>query len=187
MFIRSERLFLRPGWPEDCNELHVAIADEAVVRNLSRVPWPYTKEDARNFIAMPDDRLLPRFVVTLPGARGARLIGGCGLHRDGNAAALGYWLARDHWGKGYATEASSALLRLARTLGHKRVVAGHFLDNPASGRVLEKLGFRSTGRVSQRFSPGRSRICPAREYEIVFDSPCDCDDGDDVMRRKRAA
>ena len=49
MFIRSERLFLRPGWPEDWQELLGQIDDESVARNLAQVPWPYTAEDARQF------------------------------------------------------------------------------------------------------------------------------------------
>ncbi|WP_370073167.1 GNAT family N-acetyltransferase [Novosphingobium sp. THN1] len=53
MFIRSERLFLRPAWPEDWAELHALIDDEAVVRNLSRAPWPYGPDDAKRFVAVP--------------------------------------------------------------------------------------------------------------------------------------
>ena len=41
MFFRSERLFLRPVWPEDWQAILNGIADEAVVRNLARAPWPY--------------------------------------------------------------------------------------------------------------------------------------------------
>lgn len=187
MFIRSERLFLRPGWPEDWEELHSLIDDEQVVRNLARAPWPYTGEDARSFASVPQTRLLPHFFVTLPGAQGARLIGCAGLNREEGDVELGYWIARDHWGRGYASEAARAVLSLARTLGHERIVANHFLDNPASGRVLEKVGFRRTGRVTERLSKGRGRACPSREYELVFGSSNDCDDGNDVMRGKRAA
>lgn len=187
MFIRSERLFLRPGWPEDWEELHARIGDEQVVRNLARAPWPYTGEDARSFIDLPQDRLLPRFLITVPGAGGALLIGSVGLSLLDGEINLGYWIARDHWGRGYASEAARAVLSLARTLGHERIVANHFLDNPASGRVLEKVGFRRTGRVTERLSKGRGKACPSREYELVFGSSNDCDDGNDVMRGKRAA
>jgi RimJ/RimL family protein N-acetyltransferase len=55
MFIRSERLFLRPGWPEDWAELFDLIDDEAVVRHLARAPWPYRAEDARAFAARVQD------------------------------------------------------------------------------------------------------------------------------------
>lgn len=187
MFIRSERLFLRPGWPEDWEDVLGLIGDEAVVRNLANAPWPYTGEDARSFLMLPEEQGLPRFLITVPGASGAAIVGGVGLNRTDTVPELGYWIARDHWGRGYASEAAKAVTALARTLGHERVAATHFIDNPASGRVLEKAGFRRTGRVAERFSSGRGKACPAREYELVFTASGDCSDGDDLMRCKRAA
>lgn len=179
MFIRSERLFLRPAWPEDAAELHSAIAHEQVVRHLARVPWPYALDDAEAFVSRPQDRLYPSMLITLPSARGARIVGGIGLHEDksgGEARAhLGYWLTPEAWGRGYATEAASAVLRLARTLGHARIGAHHFVDNPASGRVLEKLGFRSCSPVSERYSLGRRGLAPSRGYLLSFDTAGDCD------------
>jgi RimJ/RimL family protein N-acetyltransferase len=175
VFIRSERLFLRPGWPEDWQELEPLIADEKVVRNLASAPWPYTGEDARRFLEMPQESLLPRFLVTVPGADGARMIGCVGLDRRCGDVELGYWIARDHWGKGYASEAARAVTSLARTLGHGRIVACHFLDNPASGRVLENVGFRRTGRIVERHSKARGMAYPAREYALELDAPGDFD------------
>ena len=134
MFIRSERLFLRPGWPEDWQDIERQIGAHAIVRNLARAPWPYRAEDAQAFAALPQHPRTPHFVVTLPGASGAQLVGGIGLQDGDDGVELGYWIARAHWNKGYATEASRALLRLAGTLGHKRVTAHHFVDNPASAR-----------------------------------------------------
>lgn len=166
MFIRSERLFLRPGWPEDWEELLTQISDEAVVRNLARAPWPYTAEDAKEFAQRPQERLLPHFLVTLPTAEGARLIGSAGLGSDGRDVELGYWIAREHWGRGFATEAARAVLGLALALGHERVVAFHFADNPASGRVLAKAGFRPTGEKGMRFSLARGGEAPALRYAI---------------------
>ena len=176
MFIRSERLFLRPGWPEDSAELLALIADKSVVRNLARAPWPYTAQDARRFLEAPQDHLLPRFLITQPGAEGARLLGCVGLSEIDDEANLGYWIARDQWGQGFASEAVSAVLSLARSIGHRRIVASHFVDNPTSGRVLEKAGFRRTGRIVERFSEGRGMAYPAREYALEFDAPCGCDD-----------
>ena len=189
MFIRSERLFLRPGWPEDWEELFGGIADEGVVRNLAKVPWPYGPEHAREFATRPQDERLPHFMVTLPGAQGARLIGCAGLGRDeAGDVELGYWIAREHWGRGYASEAARAVLRLAATLGHRRVVAGHFVDNPASGRVLVKVGFRPAGSVRRRFSLARGAEVAALAYAIELASPCDCDPGgDDAVSAMRAA
>jgi RimJ/RimL family protein N-acetyltransferase len=187
MFIRSERLFLRPGWPEEWEDLLTLIDDEGLVRNLASAPWPYTADDARAFAGAQSDgrrhdRLLPSFFVTLPGSQGARLIGSVGLSRDGDEVQLGYWIGRPFWGQGYATEAARALLSLARTLGHKRLVASHFVDNPASGRVLRKLGFCPTGVVHDRFSLGRGGKAPAQTLTLTLGERSDCDDGVAAMR-----
>lgn len=157
MFSRTERLLLRPGWAEDATALQAAISDSAVARNLSHVPNPYTIEDAQAFLAKGWDPAAPRFLI-FSRTRGApRLVGGCGIHQDGvnDAPVLGYWIARPFWGLGFATEAASAVMGIARALGLPRVGASHFVDNPASGRVLAKVGFRPTGRVERRFSLGR--------------------------------
>jgi RimJ/RimL family protein N-acetyltransferase len=182
MFIRSERLFLRPGWPEDWKDLLPLIGDEAVVRQLARAPWPYTAEDAKAFAARQHERMLPNFFVTLPSADGARLIGHVGLARDGDDVELGYWIGRPFWGQGYATEAARALLSLARVLGHERLVASHFADNPASGRVLRKLGFCPTGVVRNRFSQGRGHAAPAHQLALTLGERSDCDDDLAAMR-----
>ena len=184
MFIRSERLFLRPGWPEDWQELLGGIADEGVVRNLARAPWPYTADDARWFASQPQDPRLPHFFVTLPTSLApAELIGCVGLAEVEGEVELGYWFARKHWGKGYATEAARAVLRLAKVLGHREIVAGHFSDNPASGAVLRKAGFVPTGRLRQRFSLSRGEEIQSVEHRIALGEPSDCDDdGSDAMR-----
>jgi RimJ/RimL family protein N-acetyltransferase len=187
MFIRSERLFLRPGWPEDWRDIMAQVADEAVVRNLEAVPWPYTSDHAREFAALAQDPRCPHFLVTLPGADGAQLIGCIGLKRGDDGIELGYWFGRDHWGRGYATEAASAVLRLARTLGHRMVRACHFVDNPASGRVLRKLGFADTGVKRRSFCHGRGEFVPAALLAIDLGSSSDCDGAGDDMNGRRAA
>lgn len=184
MFIRSERLFLRPGWPEDWQELFTRIADEPIVRNLADAPWPYTAEAAHEFVELPQDRRYPHFLITLPTSEGSRLIGCIGLSPvdDGPgevAVELGYWIARDQWNRGYASEAARAMLSLARTLGHRRVTASHYADNPASAGVLRKIGFRSTGEVRPRFSLGRGGSYPAEIHALTIAGRSDCD-GDDI-------
>ena len=169
MFHRSQRLLLRPVWPEDWQLVLDGIADEGVVRNLASAPWPYGESDARAFTALPIEPQYPRFLITR--ASDAALIGCIGIDRSDafdDGAELGYWIAREHWGQGYATEAGHAVLTIARTLGYTRVMAMHFLDNPASGRVLEKLGFVSTGVTSMRHSCARGEEAPAHEYALEF-------------------
>ncbi len=168
MFHRTARLLLRPTWPEDVPALHRAIADEAIVRNLACAPWPYTSADAEAFVRRPDETRRPAFSIFLHTGRDPVLIGGVGVADDGpEDVELGYWIARDHWGRGYATEAAAAVIDIARdTLRLPRLVAGHFIDNPASGRVLRKLGFRPCGSVRPRFSLARGKDAPCAQLEL---------------------
>ena len=167
MFARTPRLLLRPGFPEDAPALAAAIGDEQVIRNLGRVPWPYSLGDAHSFLNAPADPYLPSCLITERTAGEPLLVGGCGLHRRASGAVeLGYWIARPHWGRGHATEAATAIIGMARALRLSAIEAGHFLDNPASGRVLEKLGFRSTGVIAPRFCLGRGEEVSSRFYRL---------------------
>jgi len=158
MFAITERLLLRPGWAEDAPALARAIGDEKVVRNLARAPWPYTESDAAAFLALPHEPLRPRFLIFLRACN--RLVGGIGLHGE-HDAELGYWIARPYWGRGIATEAGTAVVQLAdASLRLPRLVARHALDNPASGRVLAKLGFGVTGLTTTL--PSAARGCDMR-------------------------
>lgn len=167
MFARTTRLLLRPGWAEDAHALTLAIGDEAVVRNLARAPWPYAFRDAQAHLAASRDANLPKLLIFERGdAPMPRLVGGCGLTRDASGTIeLGYWIARPYWNRGYATEAGEAVLGMAKALGIRKLEAGHFIDNPASGRVLQKLGFRATGRTRERYSRGRGVRAASLLYE----------------------
>jgi len=156
MFSRTERLLLRPGWAEDAPALHAAIADEAIVRNLSTAPWPYSITDAEAFLGRERNEALPEFLMFLRTRGTPHLVGGCAIvDGDHGERELGYWIARPYWGLGFATEAASAVMRIARSSGIGNITASHFVDNPASGRVLCKIGFRPTGRVEKRYSLAR--------------------------------
>ena len=167
MFIRSQRLFLRPAFPEDWQAIYTGINDEGIVRMLASVPWPYSEQDARDFAARAQNPLLPQCVITVPGAAGAPVIGGIGLQQSANGVELGYWLARAAWGRGYATEAGRALLASAAAIGHRRIHAAHALDNPASARVLRKLGFKATGEICIRKSAGRGGAGVATRCHVL--------------------
>jgi RimJ/RimL family protein N-acetyltransferase len=96
---------------------------------------------------------------------GEGLIGCIGAHaRRTGDVEFGYWIGRPFWGRGLATEAACAVAEEARALGSLR--AGHFVDNPASGRVLEKAGFRYTGAVELRFSLARGEKAATRIMEL---------------------
>lgn len=167
MFARTPRLLLRPGFPEDAPLLAAAIGDERIVRNLARVPWPYRITDAEAFLRNPGDPPLPSMLITERTASSPLLIGGCGLQRrESGAVELGFWVARPHWGRGIATEAATAVVSIARALRLPALEAAHFLDNPASGRVLEKLGFEPGGIIAPRLCLARGEQVPARLYRL---------------------
>lgn len=156
MFARTERLLLRPGWQEDAPALAHAIGDEAIVRNLARVPWPYGEAEARDYLSLPVDPDQPRFLIFARTGGAPRLVGGCGIGTNPEGALeIGYWIARPYWGLGFATEAGRQLVRIARAMQLPKLASGHFVDNPASGAVLRKLGFKPTGKVAQRYSVAR--------------------------------
>ena len=165
MFARTERLLLRPSWPEDARELYSAIADEGIVRNLATAPWPYTEDEAARFAALEHSELFPKFLLMQRTDGAPRLVGACGIGDRNGEVELGYWIARPYWGLGYATEAARAVIGVARSVGHKRLVAGHFIDNAASGRVLRKIGFCPTGQIAQRHSQGRGIKAECALYE----------------------
>ena len=175
MFARTPRLLLRPGFPEDALALSNAIGDEAIVRNLAAVPWPYGMRDAEAFLASPKDPILPSLLVFERGSGAPQLVGSCGLaRRPSGAVEMGYWIAKPFWGRGFATEACVALIDIARTLGLTSLEGSHFLDNPASARVLEKLGFTSLGIIAPRMSCARGHEVSARLMRLELAcSNCD--------------
>jgi RimJ/RimL family protein N-acetyltransferase len=173
MFARTERLLLRPGWKQDAPALFEAIADEAIVRNLASAPWPYSLGDAESFLATEREPAEPAMLIFRRTDSAPQLVGTIGFGRrpDGELE-FGYWIARRFWALGFATEAGRAVIDFARdSLRLRKLNAGHFLDNPASGRVLEKLGFRPTGKVERRFSAGRREAAPSKLFALDLAEP----------------
>ncbi|WP_294391940.1 GNAT family N-acetyltransferase [uncultured Sphingomonas sp.] len=160
MFAVTERLLLRPGWVEDAPALAHAIGDGADTANLDHVHWPVGVQDAEAFLSQSPSPHRPRFLVAL--RDGNRVIGGVALSGD-SEAELSFWIARDHRGRGYATEAGRAVLALAdSTLRLDRVKARCATDNLGSARVLRTLGFHCTGQIARLVGAGRGATLDAR-------------------------
>jgi len=87
---------------------------------------------------------------------------------EDNDWEIGYWLGKEFWGKGYMPEAAKALLTESfHTLDIPYIDAGYFEDNPASGRVLEKLGFVSKNVSSNLYSVARGERFTGIELRLV--------------------
>lgn len=147
--ISTERLHLRPVTPHDSGRITEVVADPRVYRMLARVPPGQTKAQTLAWIMTHDrgraEDLDHVYAITNDGV----LLGVTGAHRASTDLPfeIGYWLAPEAWGQGFITEASAGLIRwLESRKGARALVSGHFADNPASGRVLAKLGFLPSGR-----------------------------------------
>lgn len=152
--LTTERLRLRPFLRTDAEAVSVLAGDEAIARNTLNIPYPYDVAHAEEWIAAHpgqfDRREAVTYAITLTG--GGTLVGAVGLILDpeNDSAELGYWVGREHWGNGFATEAARAVLAWAfPSLDLHRVHASHFPRNPASGRVLEKIGMSHEGRLRE--------------------------------------
>ena len=152
MFARTPRLLLRPGWKEDASALAAATEDFSVAGRLQPAPWLRDVDDADAHLGTSHGSL-PKFLIFARTHGAPRLVGGIGLALNDSGVELGYWITRAYWGLGFATEAGRAVVDLAdKGLRLPRLVAGHLADNPASARVLHKLGFQRSGDRSSPLS-----------------------------------
>src|SRR5215467_9659916 len=141
--LETERLWIRPYSEADIPELLTLIGTKEVAATTLSIAHPYTEQDARAFLQLAQEPGKMWLAITL--RSDGRQIGGIGLRIDEQHqhAELGYWLGVPYWGKGYATEAAQELLRYGfEELGMHRIFASHFAQNPASGRVLNKIGMK---------------------------------------------
>ncbi len=160
--LETGRLILRPPEYSDAPAISALIGEYDVAKTLAEVPHPYGEADAYEFVSNASFRRArgEGFVFAILYREDLALLGTCGLRLVDGTFDLGYWIGRPYWGMGVATEAARKLVSFAfNSLRSERLSAGWFADNPASGRVLEKLGFVADGSVSQP--------CRARGVELL--------------------
>ena len=154
--LTTARLRLRP----------LALSDAPVVARLAgrreiaemtlSIPHPHSEPAARQWIeralTLQSGGTAHPFAITL--AATGDFIGAVGVHAidpEHWQAEMGFWIAVEHWRRGYASEAAEAIVRFAfETLRLNRVYAHYLVRNPASGRVLQKAGLRPEGVLRQR-------------------------------------
>lgn len=148
--LRSNRLLLREFAVEDASDVQRLAGEWEVARTMLLVPHPYEDGEAEAWIAThrpayeAGERITWAVVLRGEGA----LVGCIALHLQPlhDNAELGYWIGWPHWGLGYATEAAGEVVRHGfEDLRLHRVHSYHFGNNPASGKVLRKVGMRHEG------------------------------------------
>lgn len=162
--LHTRRLILRPWRRPDAPAIAALLDDPEMADFLMVIPQPFVAFDAHTLIRAAWRRLTTGRGFDLAILRRERpdaIIGsiGIGLFEDGRRGDLGFWIGREFWGRGYATEAAACLLAFARDeLGVSVFSATAAVDNQASIRVLQKLGFAESGRGSKDVpSTGRTR------------------------------
>jgi RimJ/RimL family protein N-acetyltransferase len=163
--LETDRLTLRPPGHGDIAALTTLANDFDVARNLARMPHPYTQRDAADYVerAAKARATGSEFSYVIANRTDQTLLGSCSLRLgDDGLFNLGYWLGKPFWGLGYATEAAWKLAGFAFSgLKAGAITASYFDDNPASGHVLRKLGFKPNG-AKELVSPARGHSAPCQ-------------------------
>ncbi|WP_275787420.1 GNAT family N-acetyltransferase [Pararhizobium gei] len=164
--INTERLILRPHRLSDADAIAQSLGDYQVSRMLARVSAPYHRQDALDWLVRQRSGLVAGWIMAIT-ANDDGHIGCVGIELRHGQWHLGYWLNRQHWGRGYASEAVHAAVepffrRMPGTVLH----SGVFADNAGSLRLQEKLGFEITG-CSQIYAMARNGMVSHIETRLT--------------------
>lgn len=169
----TRRLSARTPGQEDTARITELMQERDISWMLGRVPWPYSYEDAENWLGVLVQAQTQgtEYAFALHHPEHG-LIGVTGMfHVQDDIWEIGYWIGKPYWGQGYVTEAARGLMDWAeRELGVTRFVSGHIVDNPASGRVLEKLGFKLASEIEMYV---KGRDCIVRSPRYILKAPVD--------------
>jgi [ribosomal protein S5]-alanine N-acetyltransferase len=154
--MKTKRLILRPLEDRDAPRIAELAGDWAVASMTARIPYPYDETHSHQWISGLEDGEFVRGIEL-----NGELIGATGYFADDDGAAeIGYWIGKPWWGRGFATEAARMMVRYCfTTAALPRLVCCHFVDNAGSQRVIEKLGFKSTGTCRA--------YCEARQCDVA--------------------
>ena len=162
---------IRPWRMSDAMDLAAALSDPAILNNLrDGLPYPYTEKDAEDYITAmlcADKSAVFAYAICLED----RAVGSIGAFRQSNihfrTAELGYYLAREYWGRGIVTEAVRQLCeRVFAQTDILRIYAEPFSDNVGSRRVLEKAGFQLEG-ILRRNACKNGRVLDMALYALT--------------------
>lgn len=161
--IKTKRLTLRPIRVDDAPAIVKLADDFEIARQTATMPFPFILDDAENWIASLADTGEVVFSITA----GGQVMGKASYKPiEPGLVEISYWLGREYWGYGFATEAANGVLD-AIFYDHEvsTVIAVHADDNPTSKRVIEKLGFQLVGET-EHYSLARDEDVPCLLYQM---------------------
>ena len=160
--IETERLIIRSFTSEDAADVYDSCNDFEVVKTTLGLPWPYTYEVASKWVSTRKEKEENKeaYELAICFKENPNKVIGCVSLMDINPRAkraeMGYWVNRNYWRQGIATEAAKAMLEFGfKELDLHSIIARYFDINPASGRVMEKCGMTYIGKI--------------RDHEFRFD------------------
>ncbi len=150
--IHTSRLILRPLEITDAERVMVLAGDERIAATTLHIPHPYEPGMAESWIEGCHKAWEQgdHFTYGLVEIKDESLVGVCSLMRNSQhkIAEIAYWIGVDYWNTGYGTEAAAAIIEEAfETLDINKIYAAHFSDNPASGRLMQKLGMKKEAEL----------------------------------------
>ncbi|MFC7734639.1 bifunctional GNAT family N-acetyltransferase/(deoxy)nucleoside triphosphate pyrophosphohydrolase [Roseomonas sp. GCM10028921] len=165
--LRAGTLTLRALRASDATQLHRLVNDWEVARMLARVPFPYPRQLADEWIASTRAQIEAGTAWHLAITRDDALLGCVGLTTSPDAprhAELGYWVGRRHWGEGIGPEAAGRVARWAlANLDLDVIHASALEENKRSAAVLTRIGFVEDGMAEQDFTARNARL-PVRRF-----------------------
>ncbi len=152
--LNTKRLLLRGFQLSDAAVVQKLAGAYEVAETTLNIPHPYESGMAETWISTHQKQFENSsgvvFAVTLKESNDLIAAMGLGITQRFNRAELGYWVGKPYWGQGYATEAATEVLRYGfQNLKLNKIYASHMTGNPASGRVIQKIGMEPEGLLKQ--------------------------------------
>ena len=169
----TTNLILRFYSDDDLELMIQYLNNKNVTKETANIPFPFTKEEALERVDFIKKGLKKgtNYVFTITKSGEDKLIGQIGLHldKDHNKAEIGYWIGEPFWGNGYASEANKAILKFGfEELNLNKIFATHFLDNPASGKVLINSKMIKEAELIDHYKKGES-YQSVNQYRLTKD------------------
>ena len=148
--LSTDRLELRPFRVEDEEAVFQICSEKEIAANTRTIPHPYPRAQAAHWIKQHPEMWISgkSAVFAICERLTGRVIGAIGLeiNREDQNAELGYWIDKNEWGQGYCTEAAREVVRYGfENLSLHRIFASFMTTNPASGRIMDKIGMKTEG------------------------------------------